>query len=200
MTVWPSGLRRWLQAPVRKGVGSNPTAVIIIRLQMHEHDGSWEGILGCCFPWQTLEREWRWLCSRLVVFFFLLRRGGPLKGNLWNKKPEGQIAQAEECWEQPCVWECCMSAPPRPSHMHGWPWQDSNLQSLVPKTNALSIRPQGRLFEEQPCERNPKRTMQPCLWNAIRSDPLVVQEVLWMGSQQCYLKPTGETATHADIC
>ena len=27
-TVWPSGLRRWLQAPVRKGVGSNPTAVM----------------------------------------------------------------------------------------------------------------------------------------------------------------------------
>ena len=26
-TVWPSGLRRWLQAPVRTGVGSNPTAV-----------------------------------------------------------------------------------------------------------------------------------------------------------------------------
>ena len=31
-TVWPSGLRRWLQAPVRKGVGSNPTAVILLRL------------------------------------------------------------------------------------------------------------------------------------------------------------------------
>ena len=29
MTVWPSGLRRWLQAPVRKGVGSNPTAVTV---------------------------------------------------------------------------------------------------------------------------------------------------------------------------
>ena len=26
-TVWPSGLRRWLQVPVRKGVGSNLTAV-----------------------------------------------------------------------------------------------------------------------------------------------------------------------------
>ena len=26
-TVWPTGLRRWLKAPVRKGVGSNPTAV-----------------------------------------------------------------------------------------------------------------------------------------------------------------------------
>ena len=28
-TVWPSGLRRWLKAPVRKGVGSNPTGVIL---------------------------------------------------------------------------------------------------------------------------------------------------------------------------
>ena len=28
-TVFPSGLRRWLQAPVRKGVGSNPTAVTL---------------------------------------------------------------------------------------------------------------------------------------------------------------------------
>ena len=27
MTVWPSGLRRWLKVPFRKGVGSNPTAV-----------------------------------------------------------------------------------------------------------------------------------------------------------------------------
>ena len=26
-TVWPSGLRRWLKAPFRKGVGSNPTGV-----------------------------------------------------------------------------------------------------------------------------------------------------------------------------
>ena len=26
-TVWPSGLRQWLKAPFRKGVGSNPTAV-----------------------------------------------------------------------------------------------------------------------------------------------------------------------------
>ena len=31
MTVWPSGLRRWIQAPVRKGVGSNPTAVTASR-------------------------------------------------------------------------------------------------------------------------------------------------------------------------
>ena len=29
MTVWPSGLRRWLKAPFRKGVGSNPTAVTV---------------------------------------------------------------------------------------------------------------------------------------------------------------------------
>ena len=31
MTAWPSGLRRWLQAPVRKGVASNPTAVTASR-------------------------------------------------------------------------------------------------------------------------------------------------------------------------
>ena len=42
-TVWPSGLRRWLKAPVRKGVGSNPTAVIsqchvcYVLLDCHDH-------------------------------------------------------------------------------------------------------------------------------------------------------------------
>jgi hypothetical protein len=30
-TVWPSGLRRWLEEPFRKGVGSNPAAVIFHR-------------------------------------------------------------------------------------------------------------------------------------------------------------------------
>ncbi len=29
-TVWPSGVRRWLKAPFRKGVDLNPTAVILI--------------------------------------------------------------------------------------------------------------------------------------------------------------------------
>ena len=27
LMLWPSGLRRWLKAPFRKGVGSNPTGV-----------------------------------------------------------------------------------------------------------------------------------------------------------------------------
>ena len=30
MTLWPSGLRRWLKAPFRKGVGSNPTGVNLL--------------------------------------------------------------------------------------------------------------------------------------------------------------------------
>ena len=34
-TVWPSGLRRRLKAPVHNGVGSNPTAVSIA----HYHHG-----------------------------------------------------------------------------------------------------------------------------------------------------------------
>jgi hypothetical protein len=32
MTLWPSGLRRWLKAPFRKGVGSNPTGVNLFHL------------------------------------------------------------------------------------------------------------------------------------------------------------------------
>ena len=32
MTLWPSGLRRWLKAPFRKGVGSNPTGVILKKM------------------------------------------------------------------------------------------------------------------------------------------------------------------------
>ena len=38
MIVWPSGLRRRLQAPVRKAVSSNPTAVI-------------QDFLRDCFDW-----------------------------------------------------------------------------------------------------------------------------------------------------
>jgi hypothetical protein len=32
-TLWPSGLRRWLKAPVRKGEGSNPTGVNFVHVQ-----------------------------------------------------------------------------------------------------------------------------------------------------------------------
>ena len=42
-TVWPSGLRCWLQAPVRKGVGSNPTAVIAIASHQILFGKIWEG-------------------------------------------------------------------------------------------------------------------------------------------------------------
>ena len=53
-TVWPSGLRRWLQAPVRKGVGSNPTAVtfdwasrLTARLRRLLAVQSWMAQQGC---------------------------------------------------------------------------------------------------------------------------------------------------------
>ena len=45
-TVWPSGLRRWLQAPVRKGVGSNPTAVIYFECGL-ALDASWASQNRC---------------------------------------------------------------------------------------------------------------------------------------------------------
>ena len=40
-TVWPSGLRRRLKAPFRKGVGSNPTAVIFAARSFAQHAKSW---------------------------------------------------------------------------------------------------------------------------------------------------------------
>ena len=33
-TLWPSGLRRWLKAPFRKGVGSNPTGVTFAKTDL----------------------------------------------------------------------------------------------------------------------------------------------------------------------
>ena len=45
-TLWPSGLRRWLKAPFRKGVGSNPTGVI---LQLCSRKSSHYPILCCLY-------------------------------------------------------------------------------------------------------------------------------------------------------
>jgi hypothetical protein len=43
-TLWPSGLRRRLKAPFRKGVGSNPTGVIVFGLVLrHDVLHTWPG-------------------------------------------------------------------------------------------------------------------------------------------------------------
>ena len=46
-TVWPSGLRRWLQVPVRKGVGSNPTAVSLFNVKLQKLVHGSCGIFHC---------------------------------------------------------------------------------------------------------------------------------------------------------
>ena len=48
-TVWPSGLRRWLKAPVREGVGSNPTGVI--------HPFVWIDTATMCLYWMGNENR-----------------------------------------------------------------------------------------------------------------------------------------------
>ena len=64
-TVWPSGLRRWLQAPVRKGVGSNPTAVTLFMLVCFFFACT-EG--GCCqLGVQRVCVVRRGACGELVV-------------------------------------------------------------------------------------------------------------------------------------
>jgi hypothetical protein len=43
-TLWPHGLRRWLKAPFRKGVGSDPTGVILFGLILcHGVLHTWSG-------------------------------------------------------------------------------------------------------------------------------------------------------------
>ena len=60
-TVWPSGLRRWLKAPVRKGVGSNPTAVRLFG--SYEHPRNFVG--QRCWLELTLGRRQRVVESQL---------------------------------------------------------------------------------------------------------------------------------------
>ena len=56
-TVWPSDLRRWLQAPVRKGVGSNPTAVTFPRGGAHAR---WGASRSCtALRWTGAAVTWR---------------------------------------------------------------------------------------------------------------------------------------------
>ena len=57
-TLWPSGLRRWLKAPVRKGVGSNPTAVT----------GSWEEAARTRSGTQHSGHKRRWARQHDVVW------------------------------------------------------------------------------------------------------------------------------------
>jgi hypothetical protein len=43
-TLWPSGLRRWLKAPFRKGVGSDSTGVMLFGLTLrHDVLHTWSG-------------------------------------------------------------------------------------------------------------------------------------------------------------
>ena len=62
MTIWPSGLRRWPQAPFRKGVGSNPTAVKcrnILRVdrQMETQSATWRESAETYLPLLRVSRE-----------------------------------------------------------------------------------------------------------------------------------------------
>ena len=68
-TVWPSGLRRWLKAPVRKGVGSNPTAVICTMKRSSwswcrnsSNYGSLGGIMKYFYQGQTMPKNSNVIC------------------------------------------------------------------------------------------------------------------------------------------
>ena len=47
-TLWPSGLRRWLKAPFRKGVGSNPTGVTFEPFVAHAVCMAFRSVVEIC--------------------------------------------------------------------------------------------------------------------------------------------------------
>ena len=80
-TVWPSGLRRWLKAPFRKGVGSNPTAVTSPRVFGRRH---WKK-KTCLFRAQKADlqvrKSWSFCLQQsgamfCTFFFALLEQSG----------------------------------------------------------------------------------------------------------------------------
>jgi hypothetical protein len=67
-TLWPHGLRRWLKAPFRKGVGSDPTGVILFGLILcHGVLHTWSG------PYVQRAPATLGPCRCLTIFFALHR-------------------------------------------------------------------------------------------------------------------------------
>ena len=84
MTVWPSGLRRWLQAPVRKGVGSNPTAVTgcptfrhCSDTHLHVHGWLPKANVAWCKKCQSVESSWVSIPSGLQLGSIRISLLGP---------------------------------------------------------------------------------------------------------------------------
>ena len=151
--VWPSGLRRWLQALIRKGVGSNPTAVI---LQVRQT--LWEAYrenkmrrspeLAALLQSGTICAQ-SFLEALGVGFFFKLVTSAYLATLLcwslaWRRDACPLQSLDGSMHENLLLAHSVQALGHRISQVH-YTWQYLNLQSWIPKTNALPIRPQGQV-------------------------------------------------------
>ena len=108
--AWPSGLRRWLKAPFRQGVGSNPTAVTFPRVLGRRH---WKKKKTCHFSYskgclpssQVLEL----LPATKWSFVFFLH-----SGTKWSKHGHTGLwtqglrhAKRMWCHYTMCPYRCC---------------------------------------------------------------------------------------------
>ena len=103
-TVWPSGLRRWLQAPVRKGVGSNPTAVTFgnvvailsrnhKRLNAHPQASAQRGPKAVGFQHQVPP-------SQICCFMWNSRKGRP---GAWKLQMPARMHAHSFYHRHPCI-------------------------------------------------------------------------------------------------
>ena len=95
MTVWPSGLRRWLKAPFRKGVGSNPTAVTF-KMGATAKASLMKFVWGCSFR--------AWLRDIFMLWKSSLSSGSFAKAKICCDRGSRSFAKSVEAWNDMAVW------------------------------------------------------------------------------------------------
>ncbi len=124
-TVWPSGLRCWLQVPVREGVGSNPTGVIRVGFALV--------FVGFALVFPPPATLFRCLFPARVSH-------DCLAGLAQGASPQGHGFEPHRCRSLGFVFAFGGLIPP--SEVDD-PGRDSNLQSPAPRADASPIGPWG---------------------------------------------------------
>ena len=158
MTVWPSGLRRWLQAPVRKGVGSNPTAVNCI---MCVHTLHVLGMYARCtehttYPTSTGGSWARPISPHDMSSIILTQRITP------QDMPKRKEYMGTDDMALPSSPSGSPSSLCESSRALMFALTSIVTDSLAEWSKALGVSPQGRGFEPHSCHLVPrgKRRMQ----------------------------------------
>ena len=100
-TVWQSGLRRWLKAPVRKGVGSNPTAVSQASRQASRQAVS-QSVSRTSLPRGRVYPAGELIAGELGAGGFVRRRGYPAGEFVAGEFVRGRVCRGRACRGRVC--------------------------------------------------------------------------------------------------